>query len=294
MKKYDYTACNDTVRKPTVVYRAQRDRELAHRYPQILSRKERTDTKRQQPSRAAGIAQQNSGTCSTLGHKWSAFKRSLDVKVRIVMYRVAPFFTLREYYLSPWYERSRRKAEEASWTVAWQQMNQPAALQGAKSISACDTTPFLTPYLSLHFPLCQQGHVIDRQVHREQLRSRRHEGLTIDDDAKSTGISTSIQDVGIQDVGEPNVFSSIVGLGSLLGWSSVSKNTGANARTTSGGGGGGGGGSIDNRSMHSGNDSSDVGGQVSMNNEIGLDVSSSLLRVRSQQGLIRSAIFTHS
>ena len=159
MKKYDYTACNDTVRKPTVVYRAQRDRELAHRYPQILSRKERTDTKRQQPSRAAGIAQQNSGTCSTLGHKWSAFKRSLDVKVRIVMYRVAPFFTLREYYLSPWYERSRRKAEEASWTVAWQQMNQPAALQGAKAISTYDTTPSHThtarstatiPLLSTH------------------------------------------------------------------------------------------------------------------------------------------------
>ena len=156
---WHYIAYYDVVRKPAMAYREQRDRELAYRNSQVLSRKERTDTKRQQTPRAAGIATQTSGTCSALGQWWSAFKSSLDVKVRIVMYRVAPFFTLREYYLSPWYERSRRKAEEASWTVAWQQMNQPAALQGAKAISTYDTTPSHThtarstatiPLLSTH------------------------------------------------------------------------------------------------------------------------------------------------
>ena len=121
------------MRKPAIAYREQRDRELAHRYTQVLSRKERThpEIKRQPPpSNAAGTANPNSGPWSSFRQRWSAFHRSLDIKIRIVMYRIAPFFTLQEYYLSPWYEKSQRKSKEAMWMMAWQQMNQPVVLQG--------------------------------------------------------------------------------------------------------------------------------------------------------------------
>ena len=123
-----------TVRSPAIAYRERRDRELAHRYPQILSRKERTDSQRPRPKSAADITAQSGSTCSALRQKWSAFKISLTIKVRIVMYRMAPYFTLKEYYLSPWYEKSQRKAAEASWMTAWQKMNQPVVLQGMKII----------------------------------------------------------------------------------------------------------------------------------------------------------------
>ena len=79
---------------------------------------------RQKPKSADTISQQNQSHLYDLRAIWSTFRAMLDTKVRILTYRIAPFFTVQEYYLSPWYEKSRRKAEEASHTRAWQHMNQ--------------------------------------------------------------------------------------------------------------------------------------------------------------------------
>ena len=266
------------MRKPVVAYREHRDRELAHRYTQVLSRKERThpEIKRQPPpSNAAGMANPNSGPWSSFRQRWSAFHRSLDIKIRIVMYRIAPFFTLREYYLSPWYEKNQRKSKEAMWMMSWQQMNQPVVLQGRNETAISISTYFLSHILSshhsIHFPFhtCQQpGHVVDRQVKREQQRIRRPEALTADDANNKTGIFKNIQDV----------YSGIVGLGSLLGFGSLAENTRANVSTRADD-------DIDDQSFNnSGKSNSSVDEQISLN-----DDPNSLLRVRSQQGLTRCA-----
>ena len=79
---------------------------------------------RLKPKRATGITNQSQGVFATLRGTWTAFRALLDTKARIVAYRIAPFFILREYYLPPWYERSLIAADEASWTKTWLHMNQ--------------------------------------------------------------------------------------------------------------------------------------------------------------------------
>ena len=110
--------------------------------------------------------------------------------------------------------------------------------------------------------------MVDRQVKREQQRIRRPEAWTADDANNNTGIFKNIQDV----------YSGIVGLGSLLGFGSLAENTRANASTRADD-------DIDDQLFNnSGKSNSGVDEQISLN-----DDSNSLLRVRSQQGLTRWA-----
>ena len=239
------------------------------------------------------MANPNSGTCSAFRQRWSAFQRSLDIKIRIVMYRVAPFFTLREYCLSPWYENSRRKSKEASWMMAWQQMNQQKALQGTKTISSLHT---LSSFLPIHTDilvlpcLCPLGCFV---VQDQQERNQQPD----DEAVKSTvtSLKISIDPTGLDDDENDNEetmqysphieYSSIYSMfGSLLGLSSVFVNNSPKATTAT-----------TVRYVVKSKSNQDLryidadGSSPAVNEEIRFDATNPLLRVRSQQGLTRWA-----